>query len=126
MRRKLWLIPAILSVAIAGTAYVAEATTNETGSAAGAKPNIVFVLTDDLSKNLVEHMSAVRAMRRDGTSFANYYVADGLCCPSRSTILTGRFPHNTGVTTNKNEQPGGTGCLSMSYPLRNLPKNPVR
>ncbi len=109
MRRKFWIIPAVLSVALAGTAYGAEVTNvSPTGHvAAGTKPNIVFVLTDDLSMNLVKHMSAVRAMRRGGTSFDNYYVADGLCCPSRSTIMTGRFPHNSGVTTNKNEQPGG-------------------
>jgi arylsulfatase A-like enzyme len=109
VRRKFWIIPAVLSVALAGTAYGAEVTNvSPTGHvAAGTKPNIVFVLTDDLSMNLIKHMSAVRAMRRGGTSFDNYYVADGLCCPSRSTILTGRFPHNTGVTTNKNEQAGG-------------------
>ena len=68
---------------------------------ADARPNIVFVLTDDLSTNLVPYMPNVQAMAREGTSFSRYFVTDSLCCPSRSSILTGKFPHNTGVVTNQ-------------------------
>ncbi|MGC4943760.1 sulfatase family protein [Kribbella sp. DT2] len=64
------------------------------------RPNFVFVLTDDLSTNLVEHMPQVQALARDGASFTNYTVTDSLCCPSRSSIFTGKFPHSTGVFTN--------------------------
>jgi N-acetylglucosamine-6-sulfatase len=64
------------------------------------KPNIVFVLTDDLSWDLVQYMPNVRRMERDGTTFTNYFVTDSLCCPSRASIFTGRYPHNTGVLTN--------------------------
>jgi arylsulfatase A-like enzyme len=64
------------------------------------RPNFVFVLTDDLSNNLVAHMPNVLAMRTEGTSFAQYVVTDSLCCPSRASILTGRYPHSTGVITN--------------------------
>jgi arylsulfatase A-like enzyme len=67
---------------------------------AAHRPNVVFVLTDDLSWNLVQYMPHVRQLERVGTTFANYTVTDSLCCPSRSSILTGRFPHNTGVFTN--------------------------
>jgi hypothetical protein len=68
---------------------------------AGAKrPNIVFVLTDDLALNLVQYMPNVRKMQREGVTFANYFVNDSLCCPSRSSIFTGRYPHNTGIYRN--------------------------
>lgn len=67
---------------------------------ADARPNMVFVLTDDLSMNLVRHMPEVLDLQRRGASFANYTVTDSLCCPSRTSILTGKFPHNTGIFTN--------------------------
>ncbi|HEY8455828.1 MAG TPA: sulfatase [Actinopolymorphaceae bacterium] len=71
--------------------------------------NIVFILTDDFSKNLVPYMSAVRAMKKRGTTFSHAFVADGLCCPSRASILTGRYPHNTKVRVNEGDRriPGG-------------------
>jgi arylsulfatase A-like enzyme len=64
------------------------------------RPNIVFILTDDLSMNLVPYMPHVRALAQAGTSFSNYYVVDSLCCPSRAAIFTGLYPHNDGVFTN--------------------------
>lgn len=64
------------------------------------KPNIVFVLTDDLSWNLVAHMPQVLRMQREGLTFDNFIVADSLCCTSRATIFTGQYPHNTRVRTN--------------------------
>ena len=45
-------------------------------------------------------MPQVQAMQREGTSFDRYIVTDSLCCPSRASILTGRYPHSTGVLTN--------------------------
>lgn len=71
------------------------------------KPNIVFILTDDLSWNLIQYMPNVQAMQKEGTTFANYFVADSLCCPSRSTIFTGKLPHDTGVFTNDPNENGG-------------------
>ncbi|NKI40882.1 sulfatase family protein [Streptomyces physcomitrii] len=67
---------------------------------ADSQRNIVFVLTDDLSEDLVEYMPHVEEMRKQGLSFADYTVTDSLCCPSRSSIYTGKYPHNTGVFTN--------------------------
>ena len=45
-------------------------------------------------------MRHVQAMQREGTSFDRYVVTDSLCCPSRASILTGRYPHSTGVLAN--------------------------
>jgi len=67
---------------------------------AGARPNVVFVLTDDLAMNLVQYMPHVLALEKAGTTFSNYTVTDSLCCPSRSSIFSGKFPHDTGVFTN--------------------------
>jgi len=63
-------------------------------------PNIVFVLTDDLAMNLVQYMPHVLALEKAGTTFSNYIVTDSLCCPSRSSMFSGKLPHDTGVFTN--------------------------
>ncbi|WP_306335074.1 sulfatase-like hydrolase/transferase [Streptomyces sp. KL118A] len=73
---------------------------DESAGASAGRPNIVWVLTDDLSSDLVNYMPHVKAMQKDGLSFSDYTVTDSLCCPSRSSIFTGKYPHNTGVFTN--------------------------
>lgn len=66
------------------------------------RPNIVFVLVDDLDTELVDHMPNLQALVRDkGASFADYLVTSALCCPSRSSFLRGQYPHNTTVLTNE-------------------------
>jgi N-acetylglucosamine-6-sulfatase len=72
----------------------------------GSRPNIVFILTDDLATNLVQYMPHVLKMQKDGVTFSNYFVTDSLCCPSRSSIFTGRYPHDTGVFKNTGKDGG--------------------
>ena len=45
-------------------------------------------------------------MQREGVTFANYFVTDSLCCPSRASIFTGRYPHNTGIFRNTGHDGG--------------------
>lgn len=71
------------------------------------RPNIIFFLVDDLSAELLQYMDAVKGLAKGGTTFSGYYVADSLCCPSRATMFTGQFPHNTGVRTNEGYDRGG-------------------
>ncbi len=66
----------------------------------GHRPNIVFVLTDDLSENLIAYMPEVQALENEGVTFDNQFVTDSVCCASRSSIFTGDYPHNTHVYTN--------------------------
>jgi arylsulfatase A-like enzyme len=73
---------------------------------AAKPPNIVFVLTDDLAWNLVQFMPHVVKMQKAGATFTNYFVTDSLCCPSRSSIFTGRYPHDTGVFRNVGDDGG--------------------
>ncbi len=69
--------------------------TSGRGTASTSRPNFVFILTDDLAWNLVSHMPHVQALQRAGNTMSNYYVVDSLCCPSRSAIFTGEYPHTT-------------------------------
>jgi arylsulfatase A-like enzyme len=96
------LLAVAVSTVVASTAWSATGTGSR-AVAAAPPPNIVFVLVDDLSWNLVQFLPQVQQLQRDGVTFTNYTVTDSLCCPSRSSIFTGKFPHDTGVFTN-----GGT------------------
>ncbi|PZS18962.1 MAG: sulfatase [Acidimicrobiales bacterium] len=85
----------------ASVALLAAGCSNGTAtSASSGRPNVVFVLTDDLSNNLVQYMPHVQALEKAGLAFSDYTVTDSLCCPSRSSIFTGRFPHDTRIFTN--------------------------
>ena len=77
----------------------------DAGSVAG-KPNILFFLTDDLAWDLVAHMPNVQALQKKGITFSHYFVTESLCCPSRSSIFTGKYPHDTGVLANSGDQGG--------------------
>ena len=61
-----------------------------------AKPNIVFILADDMRKDDLTYMPQTRSLLADkGMSFSNAFVSNGLCCPSRASIMRGQYPHNT-------------------------------
>ena len=65
------------------------------------RPNIVLVLMDDFSMDLLPAMRSAAAMERVGASYRHSFVIDSLCCVSRSSLLTGQYPHQTGVRTNQ-------------------------
>jgi N-acetylglucosamine-6-sulfatase len=72
------------------------------------KPNIVFVLADDLDAQLAEEMPVITARIRDeGVSLTRAYNTYPLCCPSRTTILTGQYAHNHNVKSNSANYNGG-------------------
>jgi N-acetylglucosamine-6-sulfatase len=69
-------------------------------------PNILFILTDDLDdgSESIAHMENLRSLITNrGMTLENAYVTQPLCCPSRASILRGQYPHNTGVTSNREE-----------------------
>lgn len=74
---------------------------------AAAKPNIIVVLTDDLNAEGTEELLAKGFLPNikthvvdSGVSFKRAYVTNSECCPSRATLLTGRYAHNHGVLIN--------------------------
>jgi arylsulfatase A-like enzyme len=72
------------------------------------KPNVLFIMTDELS---AETMSLnlgskfiktpnIDYLATHGVRFTNAYCANPLCVPSRSSIFTGRYPHELGIQNN--------------------------
>jgi arylsulfatase A-like enzyme len=62
---------------------------------------VLIVITDDQRWDSMEAMPAVRRwFGEGGRTFPNAFATTPLCCPSRATIMTGRYAHNHGVLTN--------------------------
>jgi N-acetylglucosamine-6-sulfatase len=65
------------------------------------RPSIVIILTDDQRWDMLHYMpQAKQDLQVPGVTFANAFVSNSLCCPSRASILTGNYSHTTGVYTN--------------------------
>jgi arylsulfatase A-like enzyme len=65
---------------------------------AGAQPNVLMIVTDDQRWDTLGYMPTVTAeLVGKGVRFDNAFVVNPVCCPSRSSILTGRWSHSTGV-----------------------------
>ena len=68
--------------------------------AASKRPNILVIVTDDQPLETLEAMPATRRLFvRGGRTYPNAFVTTPLCCPSRASILTGRYAHNHGILT---------------------------
>jgi N-acetylglucosamine-6-sulfatase len=66
------------------------------------KPNIVLIMDDDQSVNLQQFLTKTNAaIANKGVTFDNSFVNYSLCCPSRTTMLTGQYAHNHGVRGNQ-------------------------
>jgi N-acetylglucosamine-6-sulfatase len=71
------------------------------------RPNILFILADDLRVDDLAAMPAVQELLvRQGTSFANFMTASPLCAPARASILRGQYPHNHGILRGSGERGG--------------------
>ena len=64
-----------------------------------ARPNILFILSDDQPAETLGAMPKTK-QALDGISFTNAYATTPLCCPSRASLLTGKYSHNHQVWLN--------------------------
>jgi arylsulfatase A-like enzyme len=100
MARRIILLPLIL--------VLAAVQADSGARLASGRPNIVFILTDDqdLLLHSLDFMPQTRELiAQRGMTFEQDFVPLSLCCPSRSTILTGLYPHNHKIYNNR--APGG-------------------
>jgi len=80
-----------------------------------ARPNILFVLTDDQDVGMERALPWTVANVRDlGIDFRNSFVPLSMCCPSRASILSGKYPHNHGVHTNVTAGWGGAPAFKLN------------
>ncbi|MDH5508472.1 MAG: sulfatase [Anaerolineae bacterium] len=83
-------------------------------------PNIIYILTDDQPAASIEHMPTVKnSLAAEGFTFSNGYVTTPQCCPSRASILTGKYAHNHGVLSNS-KPIGGASVFNDTTTLATL------
>jgi arylsulfatase A-like enzyme len=95
----------ILGVLLSWTALAAR-------SAEPAKPNVVFVLCDDLRWDCLGiaghlHLKTpnIDRIAKEGVYFKNAFCTTSLCSPSRASILSGLYAHSHGIVDNFTEYP---------------------
>jgi len=81
-------------------------------SSSTKKPNIIVFIADDVSwddfgcyGNNDVITPNIDALAKNGLIFKNAYLTTSSCSPSRNSILTGRYPHNTGAAELHTEPP---------------------
>ncbi len=114
------------AIASAATVFVAVGLTaavaapGEPAVAGAGAPNVVLITTDDQTLASLRVMKRTRAALGDrGATLETYVASYPLCCPARTTWITGQYPHNHGVIDNRPDT--GGGYENLREPDRVLP-----
>ena len=92
----------LLSIVLSSSAIAAD------------RPNFIVFITDDISQedigcygNEAAKTPNLDQMAAQGLRFTNAYLTCSSCSPSRCSLITGRYPHNTGACELHTELPEG-------------------
>ena len=104
---KIRFAAALLTLVLAATSAVSAA-------AAESKPNIIFILADDLGygdvgafgQKLIRTPNLDR-MAAEGMKFTHHYAGNAVCAPSRCVLMTGKHPGHAFIRNNRETKPEG-------------------
>ena len=101
MKRKLPTVTLIAAVLSLPAPFVVSA-------APAAKPNVLFIITDQQFSDALScrlgkqylNTPNMDSLAQTGMFFTRAYSSNPLCMPYRASVFTGRYPHETQVTSN--------------------------
>jgi N-acetylglucosamine-6-sulfatase len=128
------VVLAALLVLLAGLVFAGSQRASAASSSAfpPEKPSFVVIQTDDETLDQLYSVfnaggleipampNTLSMIARRGVTFNRYYVSYPLCCPSRVTLLTGRYAHNSNVRGNVQPNGGYTGFKARGAFTHNL------
>jgi arylsulfatase A-like enzyme len=89
---------------------------------AAERPNIVFVLADDMGLGdvgcyggTVAPTPNIDRLAKEGTRFTQFYSASPICSPSRCGLITGQFPAAWNVTSFMQTRAGNRACEQVDF-----------
>jgi arylsulfatase A-like enzyme len=117
---------AVAVAALAATHFPARPAAAAGGPSPGAqgaarRPDVIIVLTDQQRADAFGaagaadlHTPVMDRLARQGVLFTRAFAATPQCSPSRAALLTGRYPHRTGVMGNTAGEGGRRGPAARS------------
>lgn len=97
------VVAALFASGLAGVSSAVPAKKKQKTRNAGAW-DVVLILTDDQPTGTLPGMPQVNRLLMDrGVTFTNAIVPTSLCCPSRTSLLTGKLSTQTGIYSNESD-----------------------
>jgi arylsulfatase A-like enzyme len=85
----------------------------------GRKPNLLFIWTDEQRADTMAvygnrkiRVPNFNKLAAESIVFRNAYVTQPVCTPNRAAVMTGLWPHTSGLVTNNIPLPKETRCLN--------------
>ena len=119
------VFPSLVSVLIIAAAFVSHAA----AAAPAPKPNIIFLLADDLGYGDIGAFGQKKIrtpnldqLARDGMKFTQHYAGHNVCAPSRCALMTGKHPGHGYIRNNR----GGMGVGSSTEGQEPVPAGELK
>lgn len=128
-RKPTWLISSILIALLFAsiTGVTAQQRSSTTGGQASRKPNVVFILGDDLGYCDISMYGCkdiptpnIDSIGKNGIKFTNAYVSAPVCSPSRAGLMTGRYQQRFGFEFNAGPLQRAINNKDMGLPLTEI------
>ena len=88
------------------------------------RPNVILIIGDDISwddfgcyGNTAARTPNTDRLARNGIRFTNAFLTASSCSPSRSSIVTGRYPHNNGAASELHRPIASNSARVAAYPV---------